>query len=169
MADQFIGEIRPFAFGLEPRGWAVCDGRLLSVSDHTTLFSVIGTKFGGDGVRNFALPDLRGRAPIGEGRGPGLTERALGSTGGAAEVALSESQIPVHNHPIVVTPLPANSGPAESAIPGRASSAAYADASLSADMSPGAITSSGGGQPHQNRQPYLVISFYIALQGEFPS
>ncbi|SEB04765.1 phage tail protein [Rubrimonas cliftonensis] len=169
MTDAFIGEIRPFAFGHAPRDFTPCDGRLLQVSDASQLFAVIGARFGGDGRTTFALPDLRGRAPLGEGRGPGLTARTLGESGGTAAVALTAAQSPRHAHALLATPLPANAGPAADALPARAGARAYAEAVPTVAMADTAIEEAGGGAAHENRQPFLVVAFHIAVQGVFPS
>lgn len=169
MSDAFIGELRLFAFGHAPRHFMPCDGRLLQVSDAAQLFGVIGARFGGDGRTTFALPDLRGRAPVGVGHGPGLTARTLGETGGMATVALTVAQLPRHAHAVGATPLPANAGPAPDALPARAGAPAYADTAPTVALADTAIAETGEGTPHENRQPFLVIAFHIAVQGEFPS
>ncbi|MEL6481936.1 MAG: tail fiber protein [Pseudomonadota bacterium] len=168
MDEPLIGEIRPFAMGLVPRGFAACDGQLLSVNDYSTLFSVIGTRFGGDGVTSFALPDLRGGVPVIAGEGPGLTDRPLGSFGGQTSVSLGADQIPPHSHQLATTPLPATAGPDENAFAARASAPSYVDAPPSVAMAEDALDETGQGAPHENRQPYLVIGFYIAFEGSFP-
>ncbi|MEM9763711.1 MAG: tail fiber protein [Pseudomonadota bacterium] len=168
MDEPFIGEIRPFAFGFAPSGWLPCEGQLLSVSKYSTLFTVVGTRFGGDGHTSFALPDLRGAAPVMAGHGPGLTDRPLGSVGGEAEVTLATDQIASHSHEIATTPLPANSGPAQDALVARASAPAYTDVAPDVAMAADALDANGGGAPHENRQPFLVIGFYIALVGDYP-
>lgn len=168
MDEPLIGEIRPFAFGFAPGSWAPRDGQKLSVDKYSTLFTVIGTRFGGDGHTSFALPDLRSAVPLMAGHGPGLTDRPLGSSGGASKISLTTDQIAPHAYEIATTPLPANSGPARDALVARASAPAYADAAPGVAMAADAIEADGQSAPHENRQPFLVIAFYLALVGDFP-
>jgi microcystin-dependent protein len=171
MSEPFIAEIRIFAGNFAPRGWALCNGQLLPVSQNTALFSLVGTTYGGDGRTTLALPDLKGRAPMHPGRGPGLTSRRLGEITGVETVTLSESQIASHNHiargseNAAVDSTPANSYVARGS--GRG-----VNSYLNADSSVGdtkRLTPNGGGQFHENMQPYLAMNFIIALQGVFPS
>ena len=181
MADPFVAEIRIFPFNFAPRGWATCDGQLLPISQNTALFSLLGTTYGGDGRSNFALPDLRGRVPLQAGQGPGLSNYDEGQSGGTELVSLTPDQIQAHTHAVAV--LGAGGAATAAATPGstvvfgpsqaRATSTGYATpASASAPppvaMSPGAVSSTGGSQAHNNLSPYLTFTFCIALQGIFP-
>lgn len=170
MADPFIAEIRIFPFNYPPRNWAWCDGQVVPISQNTALFSLIGTTYGGDGKTNFALPNLKGRAAMQPGQGPGLSARTLGESGGSESVTIVDNEMPAHTHT-----LQGNAGTANRTTPvgnsiARVSGAApYApggptDAVLAADALPVA----GGDQPHNNLQPYLTSYFNIALQGNYP-
>lgn len=171
MADPFVAEIRIFAGNFAPRGWAFCNGQIMPISQNTALFSLLGTTYGGNGQSTFALPNLQGSAPIGEGQGPGLSPRFLGETGGTAAVTLIETQIPSHSHtPSAVTGGGNSTSPfgaAWASQAGRTPPPAYAS-TPNAPMSPAAIGSTGSGQPHNNMPPYLTLNFIIALQGVFP-
>lgn len=171
MADPFVAEIRIFPFNFPPRGWAWCDGQLLPLSQNTALFSLLGTTYGGNGMSNFALPDLQGRAPMHPGQGPGLSLHDLGETGGSETVALLVSEIPSHGHTmqgsidVADNNLPTGALPAKP--PGRGSSL-YKPTGLAAAMNSQMLTPAGGDQPHNNMMPYLTCYFCIALQGVFP-
>ena len=171
MSSPFVAEIRMFAGNFSPTGWALCNGQLLPISQNTALFSLLGTFYGGDGKSTFALPNLQGSVPIQQGQGAGLTERFLGETSGEPVVTLIATEMPIHNHFVqgnfnpgdVFTPSPntvlANSSPGS----------AYSDAAGNlAQMNPTAISPAGGSLPHNNMQPYLTVTFVIALQGVFP-
>ncbi len=166
----YIGQIMAFGGNFAPQGWAFCDGSLLPISQYDALFSLIGTTFGGDGQTTFALPDLRGRAPLHQGQGPGLSNYVLGQSGGAQEVTLTVGQLPSHSHPAM-----GNSGAGTSASPSGAVWAGSpvaiygAGAAANVAMSATAISSSGGGQPHDNMLPFVTLSFCIALEGIYPS
>jgi microcystin-dependent protein len=170
MSDQFIGEIRMFGGNFAPTGWAFCDGQLLAISQNTALFSLLGTNYGGNGQTNFALPNLRGRTPLHAGQGPGLTDRPLGSSGGVETVTLTEANVAPHSHSAI-----ASAGAASTGNPAGALLAATAAANPIYVGAPGATLTMGplsivGGAstPHNNLQPYLVLSFIIALQGIYP-
>lgn len=178
MAEPFIGEIRPWALNFAPRGWAFCDGQLLPISQNTALFSVIGTIYGGDGRATVGLPNLQDRAPMHFGRGPGLTDRVIGAKLGSSTVTLTEAQIPSHTHTLTAQNLDANSAaPANQFLAnsnaegprGRVAYSTYAPPAAQTPMSNTAITPTGGGQAHENLQPYLTINMCIALVGVFPS
>lgn len=167
MAEPFIGQITLFGGNFAPRGWAFCSGQLLSISQNTALFSILGTTYGGNGQTTFALPDLRGRVPVHPGQGPGLANRTLGESSGNENVTLQTEQIPAHGHLFRATTTSANSR-----IPtGRILAAgpnAYgngADTQLSNNV----VRNTGGGQPHNNMQPWLGVNYIIALEGIFPS
>lgn len=170
MADPFLAEIRIFPFNFAPRGWAWCDGQLIPISQNTALFSLLGTTYGGDGKTNFALPNLRGRAPMHPGQGPGLSRHDLGETAGTETVTLVESEIPAHNHALVASSDPADvQSPAADRCLARSNPGfAYAAGSPNTPMAPQALAPAGGDQPHNNLSPYLTLYFNIALQGVFP-
>jgi microcystin-dependent protein len=174
--DNFIGEIRIFASNFPPKGWAFCNGQILPIVQNTALFSLLGTTYGGDGKSTFALPNLQARFPMHAGQGPGLTPRTLGEEVGSAAVSLTSAQLPAHSHVMRA------GGAAESTDPaGRLPAAPpqppagtlqtnniYGGTGNPAGMAASAIGATGGGQPHNNMQPYLALSFIIALQGIYP-
>ncbi len=179
MADPFIGQIMIVPYNFAPRNWAFCDGQLLSIAQNTALFSLLGTTYGGDGRTVFGLPDLRGRVPIHQGRGPGLAERRIGSKGGAETGTLSTAQVPAHGHDIS-TPLKATKEKASEKDPAgnllakqKGNKNIYSDSvAAPVDMAPeisGNTASAGGGQSHNNMQPFLGLNIVIALQGIYPS
>lgn len=171
MADPFIGEIRIVGFGFAPNGWATCSGQLLAISQNQALFSLLGTTYGGDGRTTFQLPDLRGRAPIGFGQGPGLTSRSWGSRGGAEAHTLTSNEMPSHNHVHRSSDnegdsvSPGGNFPATAEEPVRP----WSSSSSGNGMDPAVVANSGGSQAHNNMQPYLTLYFVIALVGIFPS
>lgn len=163
-AEPFLGEISLFAGNFAPRGYALCQGQLLPIAQNTALFSILGTTYGGNGQTTFALPDLRGRAPIGQGQGPGLSSITLGQVGGEENHPLTVNELAPHSHPIGAT----NGAAASSRPAGRvdAGGGAYAD---TADAQKQVDPPVGGGQPHNNMPPYLGLNYCIALEGIFPS
>lgn len=176
MSDPFIGQIQPVGFNFPPRSWAFCDGQLLSVSQNTALFSLLGTAYGGDGRNTFGLPDLRGRVMIHPGTGPGLSTKRQGERGGLETVTLTVQQIPSHNHP--VGDIMASSVTGNAAAPSSrknvlsASSAGNIYGNTAPDVAlnaGGTAGVNGGGQGHENRSPYLAVYICIALFGIFPS
>ena len=174
MASPFIGQITMFAGNFAPRGWAFCQGQLLSIAQNTALFSILGTTYGGNGQTTFALPDFRGRVPIQQGQGPGLSPYSLGEQGGTEAVTLLQTQMPAHVH-TAQSSLNASTLAASDTVPTGnylASDNQYVN-STNAVMNAGAVVVTigiaGGNQPHENRPPYLAINFIIALQGIFPS
>ena len=169
MAEPFIGQIILVGFNFAPRGWALCNGQLLSIASNTALFSLLGTTFGGNGTTNFALPDLRGRVPIHFGMGPGLSNYTMGEAAGTESVTLISTQIPAHNHSLVASSAtPTTADPTGAQLP-VGSSRVYATAAAGAAMAPGSIGLTGGSQPHPNMQPYLTMNYVIATEGIFPS
>lgn len=169
MSSPFVAEIRIFAGNFAPTGWATCDGQILPISQNTALFSLLGTTYGGDGKTTFALPDLQGRAPMHPGQGPGLTDRFLGESSGSSTVTLIESEIPAHTHTTRVAGTLANSTQPTGRSPARSNGASiYRTADNLVAMGPGALAPAGGSLPHSNMQPYLTLTFIIALQGIFP-
>lgn len=171
MAEPFIGSIVLFCGNFAPKGWATCDGQLLSIAQNSALFAILGTTFGGDGRTTFALPDLRGRVPLHPGSGPGLSAYTLGQVAGVESVTLQVPQLPAHNHTFAT---PCSDGAPSTPSPVGAVSAnqdqtPFYAASGSAAMAPSVSSLAGGGQGHENRQPLLAINFIIALEGIFPS
>ena len=170
--EPFIGEIIMFGGNFAPKGWALCDGSLLSISDNQALFSILGTTYGGDGRTNFALPDLRGRVSIHAGQGPGLSPRSLGQKGGEEKVTLTTSQMPSHSHAVGCSdqignqPTPVNHIPSAEAAGG---ADVYQSSAPNQTMSAAMIENTGGGQAHDNMQPYLAVNYIIALVGTYPS
>jgi microcystin-dependent protein len=175
MTDPFVAEIRMLACNFPPAGWAFCDGQLLSISQNTALFSLLGTTFGGDGKSTFALPNLQGAAPMQWGQGPGLTPRDLGESGGTPTVTLSQAQMS-HTHALQASPRAADlDTPGPQNALGRSTPATIyklpAGAVTTQPLAAGILgppVAGGGNQPHNNMQPYLVLNFCIALQGIYP-
>jgi microcystin-dependent protein len=165
MAEPFLSEIRIFSFGFAPRGWALCNGQLLPINQNQALFSLLGTTYGGNGQTNFALPNLRGKTPLHTGGQIGVL---LGQVGGEASHTLTNSEMPAHTH---VAQGSNNNG--DNVVPTGnvfgVVAGLYGPANAATSLQPGSITNVGGSQPHENRQPFLTLSFCIALQGIFPS
>jgi microcystin-dependent protein len=172
MAEAYIGEIRIFAGNFAPRDWALCDGQLMPISVNTSLFSILGTTYGGDGKTTFALPDLRGSAPIHFGGAPGLTPWPLGQRIGEATVSLLESEIPPHTHAVNAKKGSGQEMPDSQTVwsltKGRPGPPAYTDAAANTVMHTTSLSPTGGSVPHNNRQPYTGLNFIICLVGEFP-
>ncbi len=170
-ADPFIAEIRLFAGNFAPRGWAFCDGQLLSTATNTALFSLLGTTYGGDGRTTFGLPDLRGRAPVHSGQGPGLGPRPLGQLFGAETEPLQPMHLPAHAHTLHgSTNQATETDPTDNLLGSPQGSDIYAAAGgTEVGMNAGSIGNTGGGQRHQNMQPSIAINYIIALTGVFPS
>ncbi len=172
MSEPFLGEIRMFAGNFSIRGWAFCDGQLLTISGNSALFSLLGTFYGGDGRTTFGLPDLRGRLPIHVGNGPGLTNRSLGSKSGQETVKISVNTLPSHNHDVLVSSAAgtqnAGAGGFLASSPGvrmfrpQAPGGTVLDADTIGQ-------SPGDNQSHSNLMPSLCVNFIIALTGIFPS
>lgn len=174
MSDPFVAEIRIFAGNFAPRGWALCNGQLLPISQNTALFSLLGTTYGGDGRSNFALPNLQGSAPLHAGQGPGLSLYSLGESGGSPTESLLQSEIPSHTHD--ARAFAAAKGDKTDPTGHFWSKAQYGRLGMSMYKTTGpqqlnaaALSTTGGGQPHNNLMPYLTLTFIIALQGIFPA
>jgi microcystin-dependent protein len=170
--DAFIGEIRIFGGNFAPRGWAFCDGSLLRIAQYSTLYSILGAHYGGDGKTTFALPDLRGSTTVGQGAGPGLTPRTVAERGGAASITLLASEMPSHRHALQC------GGNSDQQAPGsntvwsgarRGQGTPYAAASsANTQLAPAVLQLAGGSQAHENMQPYVAMNFIICLDGTYP-
>ena len=175
MSNPYLGEIRPFAGTFAPRGWHFCDGSLLSIAQWSALFSLLGTTYGGDGQTTFGVPDLRGRTAVGQGQGPGLTNRTLGEMSGTEEVTVLIPQMPGHMHAALAstatatTPSPNGNMLAAPANNGLFYLPPNIGAPIDAPLPPDTVGQTGGTQPHDNIMPTLGISYIIAMQGIFPS
>lgn len=174
MSTPFLGEIRLLPYTFAPRDWADCDGRLLSIAANSALFALLGTTYGGDGSKTFALPDLRGRVPVHQGSGPGLSPRSIGELGGSEEVTLLAAQMPAHSHAFNATSGSANASTpaANNQLGSVVSDTLYTDDVIGLTGIPTAptmLTSQGGNQPHTNVMPTLAVRFCIATGGIFPS
>lgn len=168
MSQPYVGEIRIFAGNFAPYGWAMCDGATIAISDNDTLFSLIGTTYGGDGQNTFQLPDLRGRVPVHRGTTSGRTF-VLGEAGGAEAVALTAQQLPQHTHPIAAASSATTTTASGNVIGGWAD-APYAGAGAGPATQLGPmLAAAGGGLAHSNLQPYLAVNYIISLYGIFPS
>jgi microcystin-dependent protein len=171
MSSPFVGQIMTVPYNFAPKGWAFCDGQILPISQNTALFSLLGTFYGGNGTSNFALPNLQDAVPIhvGGSEGPGLSPYDLGESGGSETVTLTSSEIPSHTH--TVAPLASDdertTDRPHGAYPSRGG--LYASSPDSGSPMGSTVTSSVGGQPHNNLQPYLVLNYVIALLGIFPA
>jgi microcystin-dependent protein len=167
MAQQFLSEIRVVPFNFAPQGWALCNGQILPISQNTALFSLLGTTFGGNGTSNFALPNLQGQVPIGMGNGSGLTPRPMGESGGEASVTLTVSELGAHDHALMAdSSLSTTESPTNNLL---AVSARSVYGSVGTSAMGSCIGNAGSTGGHENRQPYLVFNYIIALTGIFPS
>jgi len=170
MAQPYVGEIRIFAGNFAPAGWMFCEGQLLPISENETLFNLIGTTYGGDGMSTFALPDLRGRVPVHFGAGSDGNTYQLAETGGVEQVTLTIQQIPSHNHQLLAAGVIADSPhPSGNCLGDGTGGLTQYHANPLTPMNAGSLTSTGGNQPHNNFQPYLCLDFIISLFGIFPS
>ena len=172
MSVPFLGEIKMFAGTFAPRGYAFCNGQILSISQYSDLFSLLGTSYGGDGQTTFGLPDLRGRAPMHWGQGPGLSDRLIGEEAGVETVTLTVNELPSHSHGGQCRDAPANQqSPVGNVHAEEAAgvTAIYVDDSNPAGQMAAQATATGGTQSHNNMQPFQAINFIIALQGITPS
>lgn len=184
MSNPFLGEIRLFAGNFNPRGWAFCNGALLAISQNDALYALLGTTFGGDGVNTFGLPDLRGRLPVGQGAGPGLSSYVIGQMSGTESVTLTSNQMPTHSHVFYASTTAGSlDRPGATAQPAKAVQSVGGQSALlyvipptgtgspitPVTMNAANINPAGGNQPHENLMPLLTINYIIALEGIFPS
>jgi microcystin-dependent protein len=172
MSSPFVGEIRIFGFNFPPRGWAMCNGQLLTISQNAALFSLLGTQYGGNGVQNFALPNLQSRTPLHFGNGGGAGTTVIGETGGAESVTINASTMPAHTHAFNATTTTANKRPPVNhflAADTASKADYYTPPANLVPLASGSLASAGGNQAHGNIQPYLAVNICIALQGIFPS
>lgn len=172
--EPYIGQIQAFGFNFAPKGWALCNGQLLSIAQNTALFSLLGTTYGGDGINTFALPNLQGRAPIHYGQGPGLSFYDIGEMIGTESVTLLQSQMPAHNHTLGVSTEPGSSNsPAGKVsavvIDGSESAVNSYGSTINSTASAQAIGMTGSNNPVPIIQPVIAISYCIALEGIYPS
>ena len=163
MSEPFLSEIRIVSFSFPPKGWAFCNGQLLPINQNQGLFSLLGTTYGGDGRTTFGLPDLRGRAPMHVGA------HVLGEKAGRESHSLVASEMPLHTHAVNAANADATTGNPANNVPAKATSPMYRAPTALTGLHPQSVSNVGGGQPHENMQPFLVLSFVIALQGIFPS
>lgn len=173
MSTPYVGEIRLFPYTFAPVGWQLCDGSLLSISANQVLYTVLGITYGGDGVSTFAVPDLRGRVPVHQGAGPGLTPRVIGQKAGTENVTLLSTQLPAHTHGFAAaTSIATVNAPATTVqFGGLSADTMYSGTDTANVVSPASATISqvGGNLPHDNLMPTLTASYCIALNGIFPS
>jgi microcystin-dependent protein len=172
MNEPFIGSIMMFGFNFAPLDWASCDGQQMSISEYSVLFALLGTTFGGDGIQTFNLPDMRGRVPAHQGQAPGFPNFSMGQRGGEEAVTLNASQMPIHSHGINASSASGDTGDPKGAIfanSGATDREYLASGVANVNMSHQIMTMSGGSQPHDNMQPFLVVNYCIALSGIFPS
>ena len=169
MSEPFVGEIRMFAGNFAPRGWAYCDGQLLSTSQNDALFSLLGTVYGGNGRTTFGLPDLRGRLPIHAGSGSGLSPRNLGCKGGTETVTLNVNQLPSHTHNLQASNAPASVLSPGDALLAQSQADIYNEEDDSEALATSAVSNTGNTNHHTNLMPFLCVHFIIALVGIYPS
>ena len=169
MSEQYLGEIRMFAGNFAISGWQMCNGQILSISQNAALFSILGTFYGGNGTSTFALPDLRGRVALHQGTGNGLSTYVIGQVAGTENVTLTSAQMPQHNHIINANTGGAQASPAGNYPGNEGAPIKIYSTTSSVQMNPAVVTVTGGNQPHPNLQPYLCVTFLIAMVGIFPS
>ena len=172
MSSPFLAEIRMFGFNYNPRGWAFCNGQLLAFSQNTALFSLLGTTYGGDGRTTFALPNLQGSFPVTSGQGAGFSQYVLGQVGGTTAVTLLSTQLPAHTHTMNAQNANGNSvspvGNMTAQFGLRTAGENYGSDATTTPLTAGAVSVTGGSQPHNNLPPYLAVNYCIAMQGIFP-
>ncbi len=172
MSEPYLGMIILVPYNFAPRGWAFCAGQILPIAQNTALFALLGTTFGGNGQTTFALPDLRGRVPMGAGQGPGLDPYSLGTVLGTEEITLTVNQMPAHGHPATANAIDDDGSSGSPTGKSLASiNNGYAAGNPTAVMNAGVVkvANAGGSQPHDNMQPCLALNYCIALEGIFPS
>jgi microcystin-dependent protein len=170
MSTPFVGEIRMFGGNFAPVGWAFCNGQLIAIAENDTLFNLIGTTYGGDGVTTFGLPDLQGRVPIHQGTGSDGTPYVIGERSGVESVTLTTNQMPIHTHPFLASTDPGTIGdPANQFLATSGQVKIYTPFPPTIPMNANSASAAGGSQPHDNMMPFLVVSFIISLFGIFPS
>jgi microcystin-dependent protein len=170
MATPFIGQILLVGFNFAPINYLACDGSLQQISDNTTLFNLIGTTYGGDGVRTYGLPDLRGRVTVHQGQGTGLGPYVMGQLGGVENVTLVSAQMTQHTHNLMANPGGANlNNPTNAIFAGTGSNLFYSDQAPATALNTGMVSSAGGNQPHSNQQPFQVCNWIIAQYGIYPT
>ncbi len=168
--EPYLGQIIIVPYNFTPVGWQFCQGQLLPISQNTALFSLIGTTFGGDGVHTFALPDLRGRVPVGTGQGPGLSPIIIGEAYGAETYTLTVEQLPAHSHPLMASTLEAAVvSPTNAVLGSKARVPLYSGVSDLTTMSAASVGETGGNQPYPVRNPYVGLNYIIAMQGIYPT
>ncbi len=169
--DAILGEIKMFAGNFAPTGWAKCEGQLLSIAQNSALFSLLGTTYGGDGESTFGIPDLRGRVPLGPGTGSGLSSKALGQNSGSETNTLSVAQMPRHNHAINAVSADGNKSTPSGNLPASTKllDPEYSDGSATITMNSNMVANTGDGASVNNMQPYLSVTFIIAVVGIYPS
>lgn len=163
MASPFLGEIKIAAWGYPARGWALCNGQLLPISQNQNLFALLGKKYGGDGQTTFGLPDFRGRAPVHVGNG-----MALGQAGGEEFHTLTPAELPAHTHTVNASSAPGTVNTPDKNVLANSNVSPYRTDNIDTNLAPASVETKGASQPHENRQPYLVLNFMIALQGANP-
>jgi microcystin-dependent protein len=168
MSTPYIGQIKLFAGNFAPQGWVFCDGRLLSIAENDALFALVGTTYGGDGQVTFGVPDLRGRIPVGQGQGPGLSNYAIGQAFGTETVTLTQPQLPAHTHNVLGNSAVGSGGPSGATWAVGGGLSPYGDAAASQALNAGSVTSAGGNQPHDNVMPYQTVNYILSLFGIFP-
>ncbi len=171
MSEPYIGEIRLFGFQRVPRDWLACDGSLMSIAEYEVLYTLLGTRFGGDGVTTFGLPDLRGRVPVHWGQGPGLSRREIGETQGLEAVNLAAAHMPIHTHTFLASSTAATSSSPAGAVPAAIAGpdTMYISETPGITSNAGTVGFQGGGQAHENRAPVLTANYCIAWAGIYPS
>jgi microcystin-dependent protein len=167
--DQYLGQILLTGFNFAPLGWHFCDGSLLSIAENSALFNLIGTTYGGDGINTFGLPDLRGRTPMGQGNGPGLSPAIMGQIAGTESVTITSQTYPMHTHTLLGTSDTANSQNPSLAVVANGPTIYRAETPTVVLNNSMCGPAAGQGLPHENRQPYLVCNWIIALDGVYPS
>ena len=172
MSEPFIGQVIAVGFNFAPISWVPCDGRLLPISEYSTLYALIGTTYGGDGQSTFAVPDMRSRVAVGQGQGPGLSNYILGQKAGSESVTLTATTTPAHTHTPMAAAVGTAGDPAPTLVFGGTQSTTsmlYDNPSALLTLAPTTVSTAGGSQPHENRQPVLAINYIICAEGIYPS